>query len=139
MTGIDLHNNLAFTNSNLNHMKNLIPIVFLIVLCGALQAQNNEKIYGAWDFTTETGEVEYETGVMDISKESVMTTFTDNSYKYPSDWLKFVNDTLKFNFDVDGTMVECYLVLKDKSHLIGYAEWETGETVMNLTRTEKKE
>ena len=76
---------------------------------------------------------------MVISEESVITTFPDISYDYPSDWVKFEGDTLNFEFDVDGAMVSCYLVVKDKTHLTGFAEWEGGETLMNLSRTEKEE
>lgn len=120
-------------------MKRSITFAFLIVLCSALFAQKPKKFIGSWDFTTETGATGYESGVMDISKESVMTTFPYNDFKYPSDWVKFEKDTLKFDFDVDGEMVSCYLVVKDKSHLTGFAEWDSGETVMHLTRTKKKE
>ena len=134
MTGIVLHLNLAFTIPKLNPMKSLLTIVFLIAICGALHAQDNEKFFGSWDFTTETGAEGYETGVMEISKESVMTTFTDNTNKYPSERVKYEGDTLKFDVYVDGTMVACYLLVKDDSHLTGFAVWDSGETVMNLTR-----
>jgi len=42
-------------------------------------------------------------------------------------------------FDADGTWVDCYLVLKDASHLTGFASWDSGETVLNLTRKEVDE
>lgn len=77
--------------------------------------------------------------MMVISKESVITTFAYNDSKYPSDWVKIEEDTLKFDFYVDGTTVSCYLVVKDKSHLTGVAEWDSGKTVLNLTRTEEEE
>jgi len=115
-------------------MRKSFTFFLLIALCGALHAQNPKKFLGPWEFTTETGAPGYETGVMDISKESVITSFTDNSFEYPSDWVKFENDTLKFDFFVDGTMVNCFLLVKDKTHLTGFAEWDSGETVLNLTK-----
>lgn len=120
-------------------MKRVLTFTFLIVLCGALFAQNSKKFFGSWEFTTETGASGYESGMMVISKESVITTFAYNDSKYPSDWVKIEEDTLKFDFYVDGTTVSCYLVVKDKSHLTGVAEWDSGKTVLNLTRTEEEE
>ena len=118
-------------------MKRVLILALLMVFCGALQAQNNKKFYGTYDFTTVTGEVGYETGEIVITEDKVVFTFAGNSFKYPSDWVKYENDSLKFEFDVDGTLVDCYLVVKDAKHLTGYADWEYGETVLNLTR--KKE
>jgi len=115
-------------------MKSLCIVALTIAICGAVHAQNTEKFFDTWDFTTETGEVGYETGIMTISKESVEITFTNNSYKYPSKWVKYESDTLKYYTDVDGAMVDMYLVLKDASNLKGYAEWSSGETVLNLTK-----
>jgi hypothetical protein len=91
-------------------MKHLFVIALSIALCGAVQAQTNERFLGSWDFTTETGEPGYETGVVKISEESVSFTWVD-----------------------------CYLVLKDASHLTGFASWDSGETVLNLTRKEVDE
>jgi len=105
-----------------------------MALCGVVNAQNNEKFLGTWDFDTETGEIGYESGIMEITKESVKTTFTDISYEYPSTSFSIEGDTLKFNMNVDGTPVECWLVVKDASKLTGYATWESGETMLILTR-----
>ena len=120
-------------------MKSLCIVALSIAICGAVHAQNTEKFFGTWDFTTETVEVGYETGIMKISKESVETTFTNNNYKYPSEWVKYESDTLKYNMNVDGAMVEIYLVVKDASNLKGYAEWDSGETVLNLTKRKAEE
>ncbi len=120
-------------------MKNLLVIAIAFALCASLQAQKTEKFLGTWDFTTETGEAGYESGVMIIAKESVKITFTNVDYKYPSDWVKYESDSLKFETDVDGALVEFYLVVKDASILTGFAEWGGGETVLNLTRKKAKE
>jgi hypothetical protein len=120
-------------------MKNLCIILFSVVLCSSVAAQKVDRFTGKWDFTTVTGAIGYETGVMDIKKESVMTTFTGIPDLYPSEWARFEADTFKFNFDVDGDLVKCYLTVKDASSLVGYAKWDTGESVVNLTRKKEKE
>ena len=120
-------------------MKIFSAILVSISLCGSVAAQDVESFTGKWDFTTVTGAVGYETGVMDIKKESVTTTFTGITDLYPSEWARFEADTFKFNFDVDGDLVRCYLTVKDRSNLVGYAKWETGESVVNLTRKKEKE
>jgi hypothetical protein len=120
-------------------MKSLCTILFPIALCISVAAQDAGRFTGKWDFTTVTGAIGYETGVMDISKESVITTFTGIPDPYPSEWARYEADTFKFNFDVDGDMVKCYLTVEDASSLAGFATWDTGESIVNLTRKKEKE
>ena len=115
-------------------MKKLIVIALLIGLCGAAYAQNKEKFIGTWDFTAPTGEVGFESGVVKISQDTVVTKFTGIPNDYPSDWVKYESDTLKYNFYVEGVTAECYLVVKDDSNLTGYATWGIGESVLKLIR-----
>jgi hypothetical protein len=119
-------------------MKNLGIILFSVLLCGSVAAQDPDRFIGKWDFTTVTGAIGYETGVMDIRKDSVITTFTGITDLYPSEWARYESDTFRFHFDVDGDMVRCYLTVKDRSSLVGYAKWDTGESVVNLTRKKEK-
>jgi hypothetical protein len=120
-------------------MKRFFILALSAMLCVAVSAQNHEKFQGAWDFDTETGAAGYESGVVKISEESLSFIFTDIPDDYPSDWIKYESDTLKFEFDVDGTLVGCWLVAKDAEHLEGYADWDSGETVLHLTRKKAEE
>ena len=120
-------------------MKRLCIITLSVVLCCSINAQSISDFIGSWDFNAPTTDYGYEKGIMEIKKESVVTTFTGNSYKYPSDWIKYESDTLKYNMDVDGAYVKCFLTVGDASNLIGYAEWDMGETTLILTRKTIKE
>jgi hypothetical protein len=39
--------------------------------------------------------------------------------------------------DVDGEYVKCYLVVKDKTNLVGFATWSTGESDLLLSKKEE--
>ncbi len=114
--------------------KCLISTIILCALSLSVYAQIPEQFHGTWDYKGPTGEYGYDAGVVEIDKESVVFIFTGNSYKYPSDWVKYESDTLKHNMDVDGAFVECFLKVEDASNLIGFAEWEGGETALILSR-----
>ena len=53
--------------------------------------------------------------------------------------MNYESDTLKYNMDVDGEYVKCYLVVKDKANLVGFATWSTGESDLLLTRIKEQE
>lgn len=117
----------------------LISTFALFVISLSVYAQIPKRFQGIWDFNAPTAGYGYETGVMDITKKSVVTTFTANSIEYPSEWVKYESDTFKFNLLVDGTYVKCSLKIEDASNLKGYAEWDMGETTLFLTRKTVKE
>jgi hypothetical protein len=100
-------------------------------------AQTPEKFIGTWEQKAPDAPG-YETGEVVIEKQSLITTFAGSSYKYPADWHKYHSDTLKYTMNVDGENVECYLLVKDKANLVGYASWSTGETDLILTRIKKQ-
>ena len=108
----------------------------IATLCTAY-AQSPEKFIGTWEQKAPDAEG-YELGEVVIEKESLITTFSGNTYKYPAEGLKFHSDTLRYSMNVDGENVECYLLVKDKSNLMGYATWSTGETDLILTRIKKE-
>ena len=120
-------------------MKRICILTLSVVFCCSINAQSISDFIGSWDFNAPTADYGYEKGIMEIKKESVVTTFTGNSLKYPSDWVKYESDTFKFNMDVDGTYVKCFLKVEDASNLKGYAEWDMGETTLILTRITIKE
>jgi len=111
----------------------------ILIISPAVKGQNINKFTGEWAFEAPTAGIGYDAGTMVIEKESVLTTFTGFSTKYPSDLVSYESDTLKFNFDVDGEYCKCYLVLKDDSNQTGYCKWPSGETALTLTRKKVKE
>jgi len=100
-------------------------------------AQTPEKFIGKWEQKAPDAEG-YELGEVVIEKESLITTFSGSTYKYPAEGLKIHSDTLRYSMNVDGENVECYLLVKDKTNLMGYATWSTGETDLILTRIKKE-
>jgi hypothetical protein len=114
--------------------KSFLAFSIICLISIAVNAQKIDHFIGNWDFNTLTGAVGYETGIMEIEKDAVVTTFSGIENTYPSDWAAFEADTFKFNFDVDGDYVKCYLKVADESNLKGYCKWDTGESVVILTR-----
>jgi hypothetical protein len=115
-------------------IKPAILFSIIILFSFAAKAQKIDDFLGSWDFKTLTGAYGYETGIMDVKKDAVFMTFDGNDYKYPSDMVNYKSDTLKYNLDVDGAYVRCYLTVEDASNLKGYCEWNDGETILILTR-----
>ena len=118
-----------------NLLKALLILLLVIGGTHTTDAQIPEKFIGSWEFNAPTAGSGFETGIMEIKKDSVITTFTVVLYKIPSFWVKYESDTLKFNFDVEGESVYCYCTAEDASNLKGYAEWSLGETILILTRS----
>lgn len=117
----------------------ILLLLTVIIISPAAKAQSINEFKGEWDFKAPTAGYGYDAGVMAIEEQSVVTTFTGNSYEYPSDMVNYESDTLKFNFDVDGEYCECYLILEDDSHQKGYCKWPSGDTEVILTRKKAKE
>ena len=105
-----------------------------------INAQIPEKFIGSWDFIAHADHG-YETGIIEVKKDSVITSLTGSSYKYRSDWVKYESDTLKFKFfsELAGSDVQCYFIVDDASNLNGYAYWSMGESKLILTRSKVKE
>lgn len=116
----------------------ILSLLLSFALTLTLNAQTPVKFIGTWD-QNAPGAEGYETAKVVIEKQSVTTTFSNSSYKYLASGVNFKSDTLKFNMDVDGEFVKCYLIVKDKNNLKGYATWSTGETDLILTRIEEQE
>jgi len=98
-----------------------------------LNAQTPKEFIGTWDQNAPDAS-EYETAKVVIEKQSISTSFTNGSHNI-AEQVKYESDTLNFNMDVDGEFVKCYLIVKDKNNLKGYATWSSGESDLFLTRT----
>ncbi len=120
----------------INPSKALLTLLLGLAVTLTLNAQTPKNFIGTWDQKAPDAPG-YETGKVVIEKQSVTSTFGENSYKYVANQVKYKSDTLKFNMDVDDEYVKCYLVVKDKDNLTGFATWSSGETVLILTRSKE--
>ncbi len=113
--------------------KVLLTLLLSFAVTLTMNAQIPDGFTGTWDQKAPDAP-EYETAKVVIEKQSISTTFTNGSFN-TVEKVKYESDTLRFNMDVDGEYVSCYLTVKDKTNLIGYATWSTGETDLILSRT----
>jgi hypothetical protein len=77
-------------------------------------------------------------GVVELKNDSVIMTFTNNSDKYPSNWIKVRNDSLIFETIINYESVLFSMKL-DKARITGKAVWSDGNTQMILTKKESKD
>ena len=119
----------------INPSKVLLTLLLGFAVTLTLNAQTPKKFIGTWDQKAPNASG-YETAIVVIEKQSITTTFTNNSYN-TAEKVKYESDTLNYNMDVDGEFVKCYLVVKDKNNLTGFAPWSSGETDLILTRTKE--
>ena len=109
----------------------LVLFVFLLEPGDAL-AQTKNDLIGNWNAEAPTAPGGFQTSIIQITKDSVFTTFTGESYKYPSTFRNFKNDTL--TFDISGIDVTCTLTFESKTKLKGNAVWSSGESILSLTK-----
>ena len=119
-----------------NPSKALLILGLSLAVTLSLNAQTPKNFIGTWD-QNAPGASGYETAKVLIEKQAVTTTFSNSSLKYPASDVNYESDTLKYNMDVDGEYVKCYLVVKDKTNLVGFATWSTGESDLLLSKKEE--
>jgi hypothetical protein len=100
-------------------------------------AQKEKDLVGNWNAEAPTAPEGFQTSLMQITKDSVFTTFPSESYKYPSTFRIFKNDTL--TFDISGLEVKCTLTFESKTKLKGDAIWPDGQSIVRLTKIENPE
>jgi len=115
--------------------KVLPTLILAFAVTLTMNAQTPKKFIGTWDQNAPDASG-YEAAKVVIEKESITTTFANYSSN-TAEQVKYESDTLKYNMDVDGEYVNCYLVVKDKDNLTGFATWYSGETDLILTRVEE--
>jgi hypothetical protein len=118
-----------------NPAKVLCTLLLGMAVFLTANAQTPDKFIGTWDQSAPDASG-YEMAKVVIEKQSISTSFSNGSQNIAED-LKFESDTLHYHMDVDGEYVTCYLLVKDKNNLKGYATWSTGETDLVLTRIKK--
>lgn len=115
-------------------------LLFLIVFSFAKQtafAQTEKDLVGHWKVEAPSAPAEYQTFLMQITGDSVFTTFSFDSNKYPSTYRIFKNDTL--TYDISGLEVNCTLTFESKTKMTGIAVWPEGQSILRLTRIENPE
>jgi len=116
--------------------KVILPFTLIILFSLSFSAsgQVNTAQIGKWTFEAPNAPEEFNYGVIEFKKDSVLMQFTDSQYKLSSNWVKVKNDSIKYESSVDDTPVLFSLKVVDKQKISGNAVWEGGETPMILTR-----
>ena len=125
-------------------MKRVIFLIFLAVACINLSAQTEKAKHnpaGKWEFEAPTAPQGYTSGNVEVTladkKLTGTMSFTGNDNKIPFDVIKFENDTLKINLNVDGTDVNLKIIFDDINKMSGVATTYDGEIPIVLTREKK--
>lgn len=111
----------------------------LIIIAGltisiSSNAQVRKSFMGKWSFEAPEAPDGYTYGVIEIKKDTVNTSFGNESYSFHSLWVKANNDSLIYNSVVDGTDVIFSLKIENESNINGNAVWSDGETRMILKK-----
>jgi hypothetical protein len=130
-------------------MKKIILFSLLILFCLPVitSAQDNKSTkdpVGKWIYEGPAAPEGYTSGKLEFSvadkKYNAIWTFIGNEEnKYSSENIKFRNDSLVFNVNVDGEDVAVALKIEENSKMTGKAIYSGGEVPMTLTRELKKE
>jgi hypothetical protein len=121
-------------------MMNAKILLFSILCIGLVSpfsatAQTTDNLLGDWNAEAPDAPREFMNSLMEITRDSVFTTFSGETYTYGSTSVNFKNDTL--TFVIIGLDVFCTLRPEDKTRLTGKAVWEGGESPLILTRKEE--
>ena len=126
-------------------MKNVLILIILTLSCFSLSAQTSKVKHnpeGKWDFEAPTAPGGYTSGVVEVAsaenKYSATMSFTGNDYKFPVDMVKFENDSLKINLNIEGTDVNIKIKFEDSDKMSGVAVTNDGEIPLVLTREKAK-
>jgi hypothetical protein len=106
----------------------------LLLFSKTVDAQDNKVIIGTWKFQCPYAPEGFNTGIIDIHKDSVFTTFSSVKYKFPSMWVKNEKDTLSYNVDINGEQVLFSLRIENNDTLYGKARNVMGEGPITLIR-----
>lgn len=116
----------------------LFPLILLVCFIGSnsVAAQTIDELCGLWNAEAPDAPPGFNTSTMEVTPDSVFTTFTGESYPYGSISMSFNHDTL--TFEIGGLNVLCTLMVEDKSRLSGNAVWEGGQSKLILIRKEEQ-
>lgn len=111
-----------------------IFISIILPLSNPAGAQINKEIIGKWNFKCPSAPEGFDSGIIDINKDSVFTTFVSITYKFPSTWIKVKKDSLTYNVNINGEDVLYYLKLENKDTINGKAVTSYGQSSLSLTK-----
>jgi hypothetical protein len=114
----------------------ILPGLILFLASLSANAQIQDAYIGNWRFEAPSAPEGFTYGIIELKKDSVLMTFTDGNYKFPSNWTKEKNDSIIYESDINGTTVLISLKITDKLKISGNAVWNEGETLLILTKKE---
>jgi hypothetical protein len=118
-----------------NKFLQMLLLVFaLLSVSACVQAQIEKTFVGEWNFECPGAPDGFNTGIIEIKKDTVFTQYSSFTYKFPSTWVKISNDTLIYPTDVNGELVISRLVAKTFENLTGTAGTLDGLSSLILTR-----
>lgn len=91
---------------------------------------------GNWTFEVPDAEPGYTYGIAELYSDSIVTTFTGNKFRYPSLALEVRNDSVFYQFNIDGIDVFCALKIENRQSIKGITYWSSGESELTFSRME---
>lgn len=92
-----------------------------------------ETYTGKWKFEAPNAPEGSTKGDIEIKPDAVIMTF-DEAIDFPSNWVKFRNDSIIYQTAFDAATVVFSLKIIDRNKMTGKAVWEDGETEFILTK-----
>ena len=92
-----------------------------------------EAYTGKWKFEAPNAPEGSTKGDIEIKPDAVIMTF-DEAIDFPSNWVRFRNDSIIYQTVFDAATVVFSLKIIDKNKMAGKAVWEEGETDFILTK-----
>jgi hypothetical protein len=118
----------------------VLNLIFIVTVTFAvsvkMEAQINETFIGKWSFACLLAPAGFNEGIIEIQLDSVFTQYSGRDYRFSSIGVKMENDTLIFNVDIDGEMVECRLLAVGENKLTGMACTIEDASPLILTKKE---
>lgn len=92
-----------------------------------------ETFTGKWKFEAPDAPEGSTEGEIEIKPDVVIMRF-DGSVEFPSNWVKFRNDSIIYQTVFDAATVVFSVKIVDKNNMSGKAVWEEGETPFVMTK-----
>jgi hypothetical protein len=87
------------------------------------QNEKMKQFIGSWKFEALNAPVGFNSGTVEIHKDSLFVIYDGNPTKYPSIWIKVKNDSLLFQFYNGIVDVLCRLKKENEDKIIGITSW----------------
>lgn len=117
-----------------NVSNHVIIISLLMSISFLAEAQIKNEIIGNWNFECPGAPAIFDSGVMYFQTDSVFTSFSSITYKFPSVWVREKADSLFFNIDINGDDQLYVVKIENKDSLNGVAVTSYGASPLILTK-----